>query len=250
MQLTVGQLLQIRCGRECSCQGEVIDADHGNLIASQYAGDSLFTQVMVMLKNKVLPLFIFAGLLGAVPAAAQAHDQGDWLLRFGITYVEPKSNNSELVSVDGAASFTPNIAYMLTQNWSLELLAAWPFEHDIDLVGGPRVASTKHLPPTFTVNYHFLPGAGFQPYVGAGFNYTLFFDEKTVGPLAGTDLDLDSSWGLSAQVGADINLGEKWLLNLNVRWIDIDTDAKLDGAPLGTVEIDPVVYSANLGFRF
>ena len=140
---------------------------------------------------------------------------------------------------------------MMTANWAVEVLAAYPFEHDIALVDdGSKVGSTKHLPPTVSLQYHFLPDSTFQPYIGAGINYTTFFSEKTYGLLEGSSLSLDSSWGLAAEVGADFMLGDTWFLNVNVRYIDIETDAKLDGDPLGTVAIDPMVYGAHVGLRF
>lgn len=201
--------------------------------------------------NKTGILAIAAGAALAFGSAnAVAHEQGDWLMRFGVSYADPKSDNSDLVSVDGAASATINWAYMMSDHVAVELLAAYPFEHDIDLVSGGQVASTKHLPPTLSVQYHFLPDAAFQPYVGVGLNYTNFFSEDTEGALAGSDLGLDSSWGLALQLGADVPLTDRWFLNVDVRWIDIDTDATLDGAALGSVEIDPLVYGAHLGFRF
>ena len=45
---------------------------------------------------------------------AFAMDQGDWLIRAGGSYVDPKSNNHEIVSVDSATSFTFNVSYMMT----------------------------------------------------------------------------------------------------------------------------------------
>ena len=39
-------------------------------------------------------------------------------------------------------------------------------------------------------------------------------------------------------------------VNLDARWINIETDATLDGAALETVEIDPIVYSLTLGWKF
>jgi outer membrane protein len=188
-------------------------------------------------------------LLGAVNTAA-AFEQGDWLIRFGLSNVDPKSDNSPLVSVDSAASATFNFTYMMTDNWAVEVLAAYPFEHDISLVGGPEVGSTEHLPPTVSLQYHFMADRAFQPYVGAGVNYTMFFSEDTYGPLAGADLSLDDSWGLAFELGADFMLNEQWFLNASFRYIDIETDASLNGVFQGTVEIDPWVYGAHLGFRF
>ena len=192
-----------------------------------------------------------AALMGAFTVnTAAAFDQGDWLVRFGVSNVDPKSDNSPVVSVDSATSATVNFSYMMTNHWAVEVLAAYPFEHDISLVNGPKVGSTKHLPPTVSLQYHFMPDATFQPYVGFGVNYTMFFSEKTTGPLQGANLDLDDSWGLAGEVGADFMLGDKWFLNLNFRYVDIDTKAKVNGDSLGTVSIDPYVYGAHVGLRF
>lgn len=39
-------------------------------------------------------------------------------------------------------------------------------------------------------------------------------------------------------------------LHPDARYIDIDSKASVDGQRIGTVEIDPFVYSVNLGYRF
>lgn len=89
-----------------------------------------------------------------------------------------------------------------------------------------------------------------RPYVGAGLNYTLFSGERTWGALQGTKLELDSSFGAAAQVGIDIDVISGWFINVDARWFDIDTDAKLDGVDLGTIEIDPYAFGLTLGRRF
>jgi outer membrane protein len=68
-----------------------------------------------------------AALLGAAAAnTAVAMEEGDWLIRFGVSNVDPKSDNNPLVSVDSAASATFNFTYMMTRHWAVEVLAAWP----------------------------------------------------------------------------------------------------------------------------
>jgi len=195
-------------------------------------------------------LFTFALVASVVSLPAQAKEQGDWLVRFGGSYIDPKSDNSDIVSVDSQMGVTFNFSYFMTSNLAVEVLAALPYEHDIDLLDGTNVASTKHLPPTVSLQYHFMPESKVQPYLGLGLNYTMFFSEDTTGPLTGADLNLDDSWGWAGEVGVDFPLTEQWLINLSARYIDIDTKAKLDGASIGTVEIDPWVYGANVGFRF
>jgi outer membrane protein len=181
---------------------------------------------------------------------ATAFEPGDWLVRAGASYVNPASDNSDIVSVDSDTSITFNFSYMMTDVWALELLAAVPFKHDIELLDGTKVGSTKHLPPTLSLQYHFRPTAQFQPYLGIGINYTNFFSEETTGPLEGVNLNLGDSWGLAGQAGFDILFNDKWFFNLDVRYIDIDTKASLDGVSIGKVEIDPWVFGGHIGYRF
>ena len=201
-------------------------------------------------RNRGWLLLAVAAGMAWMPLAS-AHEQGDKLLRVGIGTVDPKSNNGDIASVDSGTTLVFNGTYMLSANLGLELLAALPFSHDIKLAdGGTKVGETKHLPPTVSLQYHFDTAGAFDPYVGAGLNYTVFFDEKTTGPLEGLDLDLDASFGIAAQLGFDYGFSDTMYLNFDVRWIDIETDAELDGDALETVEIDPLVYSLTLGWRF
>ncbi len=193
---------------------------------------------------------IAATVMTGLGGAAQAQDAGDWIFRVGVHSVQPKSSNHSLVNVDAAQSLSFNATYMLASNWGVEVLAALPFEHDVNLNGGARVAKVKELPPTVTLQYHLNPNGAVRPYVGLGLNYTLFFDESTRGALDGTRLELDPSFGLAAQAGVDIAVGSDWFVNLDARYIDIDTDASVNRASIGTVEIDPYAVGLTIGKRF
>ncbi len=193
--------------------------------------------------------FIATILVTAMPAHAQ--EAGDWLVRAGVWTVAPKSDNSDVANVDDGTMLGFNGTYMYTDRFGIEVLASLPFSHDIKLnADGSKVAETKHLPPTITAQYHFPLSDSVRMYTGVGINWTIFFDEETTGALAGTDLELDDSVGLALQVGFDVDINDKMFANLDVRYIDIETDAKLDGVDLATVEIDPWVVGLNLGWRF
>jgi outer membrane protein len=191
-----------------------------------------------------------AALMLASPAS-EAYEKGDWILQAGIGSVDPKSNNGAVASVDAGTSLIISGEYMLSDNLGFEILAAWPFTHDIKLAAdGTKVGETKQLPPTFSLKYHFTTDSAFVPYIGAGLNYTIFFDEKTTGPLDGVSLKLDDSVGVAAQLGLDYEISDTMMLNLDLRWMNIETDASLDGVFLETVEIDPVVYGITFGWKF
>ena len=197
-------------------------------------------------------------LVLCVPVGVSARESGDWFVRTGLHTVQPKSDNGSIsalnadVEVDGATMFSFNLTYMLTPSIGVELLASAPFKHDID-IGGSTLVSTKHLPPTLSVVYAFNPQSRFVVYAGLGVNGTLFFQENTRGALNGTRLSLDNSWGLAALLGVDVALGEKWFVNADVRYMDIDTHATVTAPGLRIkerVDIDPFAVGVNLGYRF
>lgn len=154
------------------------------------------------------------------------------------------------VRVDTDVKPTLTFEYFVRDNLGVEVIAAWPFEHDISIAGLGTVGSTKQLPPTVSLQYHFNTKGKVSPFLGAGVNYTTFFSEDTRGALAGSKLKLDDSWGLAAHAGVDFALNERSAIRIDARWIDIDTDVKLDGADLGTVNIDPIVYGAAYVMKF
>jgi outer membrane protein len=200
--------------------------------------------------RNVLKSIACCSALALTAGSAFAQSQGD--LTFGIGYasVDPKSDNGTVaggrVDVDSDESFTFTLEYFIRDNLGIELLAATPFEHDFT-IAGVGTGSTEHLPPTLSLNYHFPTGTAWKPYVGAGVNYTRFSDEQV--SVAG-DLDFDSSWGLALQAGIDYEVSATTALRFNVRYFDIDTDASLNGASIGTVEIDPWLYGIAYVFKF
>lgn len=194
--------------------------------------------------------------LAAFASPALAQSQGEWTLGFGAHVVDPKSDNGSLaagtldVEVDDNVRPTITFEYFLRDNLGIEVLASLPFEHDIAIKGLGTVGSTRHLPPTVSLQYHFNGGGKVRPFLGAGVNYTTFFSEDTRGALSGGDLKLDDSWGLAAHAGIDFDISERSAIRVDARWIDIDTDVRLDGADLGTVDIDPFVYGVAYVVRF
>lgn len=199
------------------------------------------------------PLAAAAALFIATPALAQ--QAGDWTFGLGAHVVSPKSDNGSLaggaLDVEVGDNWRPTFTgeYFFRDNWGIEVLASLPFEHDIEL-NGVKAGSTQHLPPTVSLQYHFNGSDKVKPFIGAGVNYTLFFSQETTGPLAGADLDLENSLGLALHGGLDFAVGTDKFIRLDARWIDIDTDVKVNGADVGTVNIDPMVYGAAFVWKF
>ncbi len=215
-------------------------------------------------------------VLGALCVAptALAYQKGDIVVRAGLTSVAPDDSASNIVvggadlgvslGVDNNTQLGLNVAYFVTDNINVELLAATPFTHDVNfsvedpLGTGTKLGEVTHLPPTISVNYYFNdPSSAFQPYAGVGLNYTIFFDEKFTDANKGAglqDLSLDNSFGLAAQLGMDYMIDKKWHVNASVRWIDIDTEASFNlSGTEGSVKditIDPWVYTVSVGYTF
>jgi hypothetical protein len=123
---------------------------------------------------------------------------------------------------------------MATDNVGVELLAATPFRHRVGLGPTGDIATVHHLPPTLMAQWYFGDASSkVRPYIGAGVNYTTFFDEKfnDTGKEAGlTDLSLKDSWGMAGQVGLDYLINRDWLINASVWYMDIDTDVRFKRA--------------------
>ncbi|NHA13546.1 OmpA family protein [Thioalkalivibrio sp. XN279] len=202
------------------------------------------------MNKTALGLAVAAALSIAIPATALAA-QGDVLLRVGASSVQPKDDNLVLapgvvLQVDDDDRFTFDVTYMFRDHWGIELLASDEWNHGFTVPGAGISGYVEHLPPTLSLQYHFLPESRIRPYVGAGLNYTIFSNETSN---AG-DLNLRGSFGPAVQAGVDIGITENIFLNGVVRWIDIDSDASLNGADIGTIEIDPIIYGIHLGYRF
>ncbi len=221
-----------------------------------------------------------ASLLALSIAAPMAHayQAGDIIVRAGAITVDPRESSSDIwvgalntdvagtkATLDSDTQLGLNFAYMLTSNIGIELLAATPFSHNVGVKGMPgpfaglngNLGELKHLPPTLSVVYYPLDAASaFQPYVGAGINYTWFFDTELSSEAENkgfSGLDMKDSWGLSAQVGMDYMLTDNIMLNAQVRYIDIDTTGttSFGGAKVKVdVDVDPMVYMVGLGYKF
>jgi len=219
-----------------------------------------------LVKNSVLAALASSLTIGA--ALAQAHEEGDILMRGRVIYVNPMDDSDSIiiaatgqdsgttVEVGAGTTLDLDFSYMFTDNFALELLLDLSSKHtvntsDTGVLGGlGDVIEVNTLPPSLFAQYHFAPKATVQPYVGLGLNYTMFLNEKGIGALAGADVELDSSFGLGAQAGADIDLGNNWFANVDMKYIDIDTQASINSALRADVSIDPVIFGVGIGTRF
>ena len=194
---------------------------------------------------------------------------GDVLLRARAILVAPNERSGSIlpafpgepVKVNDSVMPEVDATYMATDHIGIELIASTT-KHSVGGVRGTtgsigKLASTWVLPPTLTAQYHFMPTQHVRPYVGAGVNYTIVWNEaasdglqRAVGP---TRVHLNDSVGWAAQAGVDVDITRRVFLNLDIKYIDIDTTARLYNATLGrqrvNVSLDPLVFGIGLGVR-
>lgn len=194
-----------------------------------------------------------AAAVVSLPLAASAAEDSPWMVRARLLLVAP--NESANVSIGGEVlidnSVVPevDVTYFFTKNIAAELIAAVT-PHDVSHTFGVDLGSAWLLPPTLTLQYHFDPdGPAMRPYVGLGVNYTTFFG---VDEPAGLNISYDDSWGLALQAGLNIPFGDGWSANIDVKYININTDVTITGGVNATADVDinPVVVGFGVGYRY
>ncbi|MEO8599055.1 MAG: OmpW family outer membrane protein [bacterium] len=209
-----------------------------------------------MKKSSLILALVALGTV-AGPVLAQ---QSPWLVRARVVNIDTANKfdatnagrgagaGSDSVHVSNKTIPEVDISYFFTPNLAAELILTYPQKHDVTL-NGNNIGTLKHLPPTLSLQYHFMPEAQFSPYVGAGINYTRVSQVNLLNGAANLE---KNSVGLSLQAGVDYKLDKNWSLNLDVKKVQIRSDLSLasDGTKLGTVKIDPWLVGVGVGYRF
>jgi outer membrane protein len=203
------------------------------------------------MKKSVLALMM--AVIGLVGSNVMAQES-PLLVRARAVYIDP-ANQSAPVGGAGASDRIHastktipelDVSYFFTPNWAAELILTYPQKHDVTL-DGAKIGSFKHLPPTLTAQYHFLPRANINPYVGAGVNYTLI---SSVSLLNGAGSLEHDSMGLALQAGVDFKLDKNWSINLDVKKVQIRSDVNISGVRASEVKVDPLLVGVGVGYRF
>nr|WP_063382064.1 OmpW family outer membrane protein [Pseudoalteromonas luteoviolacea] len=218
------------------------------------------------MKMNKLTAALLSTLLVTAPLA-----QAQFSVNVGAIHVNPIDSASAInenralgLSADSDTQLGITFDYQYNDNLVFELVAATPFSHTVEGQGGLAgndIAEIKHLPPTLLAQYHFFDAsAKFRPFIGAGLNYTVFFDEEASAALKQTlktddvKVDLDNSFGLALQMGFNYEINDKWGLHVMVSKMDIDTDATVYAngvqALTSDVEIDPFVAMIGAKYKF
>jgi outer membrane protein len=191
-------------------------------------------------------------ILGALSLNAMA--ETPWLVRARAVHIDPADKSDPLAGVGASDRLSVSsktipeldISYFFTPNIAAELVLTYPQKHDVYL-DGKSIGTFRHLPPTLLAQYHFLPGAQFDPYVGAGVNWTTFSKNRLLNGAASLEHD---SVGLAVQAGVDVKLTGNWSLNLDVKKMRLRSDVLIGGVKASAVRVDPVLLGVGVGYRF
>ncbi|MCB8839169.1 OmpW family protein [Aurantimonas sp. VKM B-3413] len=146
-----------------------------------------------------------------------------------------------------------DISYFFTDNIAAELILGTTYANvdgEGSLASLGQVGKTWILPPTLTLQYHFNDFGAFKPYVGAGVNYTIFYNQDG---RAADDLDIENSFGAALQVGFDYMIDDNWGWNVDVKKIFLrpDFDVTVGGNRLhGKADLDPWLIGTGITYRF
>lgn len=198
---------------------------------------------------------MMAGMAAPAHAEFQGKSAGDIMVRARVIGVIPDESASTTIGGDVNVSddWVPEVdfTYFVTDNIALELIAATT-KHDVShKPTGIDLGEVSLLPPTLTLQYHFMPKERFSPYIGAGLNYTFFYDEDPAAGSAVTSIDYENSVGYALQAGVDYAVADNWYVNFDVKKIFLSTDVSMNGGAItADVDLDPWLVGAGVGYRF
>ncbi|MEC5165312.1 outer membrane protein [Flavobacterium sp. PL11] len=220
-----------------------------------------------------IALSLFSGNFATAQEKTKSGDFKRWQARVRVIGVAP--NESATIGVIGGdvkitETVIPELdfTYFFTKNIAAELILGTTKHEvktigsDISAVGGSTntsvdLGSVYLLPPTLTFQYHFFPMAEqvFKPYIGAGINYTIFYNEKAGNVVK--DIKYENSVGFAAQLGFDLMLDDTFFINVDAKHLFLSTDVTVDASNLAAglsipadVKINPWLIGLGVGMKF
>jgi len=222
---------------------------------------------------KLIILFGTIALLLGGPLSAYAESDLPLTIRVRGLGVMPDDDSDDVPAIGGKGAVDNSVgaeidfSYFFSDNIASELVLGVA-QHNVEAkgtaLGDLDLGDVWVVPPTLTLQYHFLPDGQIRPYVGAGLNYTIFIDENE-GTVA-VDTEYDDGVGYALQIGTDIGITENFAFNIDLKKLYLETEAEVTvpgaalepllgpGIPNTTVEtdvdIDPWLLGFGIAYRF
>ncbi|GAB0117044.1 OmpW/AlkL family protein [Acidisoma sp. 7E03] len=221
-----------------------------------------------------IALAALAAFPGAAQAQTAAQDDGFFTARaptpihagtfeasLSVIGVIPETFSSSISPIGGQVNASGGVSpeltgtYFVTPNWAVQLIAA-STNHKISAgdtaLGHVDVGSAWVLPPTLTVQYHFMPERKFSPYVGLGVTVAFFYATQPSEPTV-TKFSLDTTAGPALDIGFDYNFSGHWFANFDAKQMFLNTTANIDsvaGHVSAKTALNPTVVGVGIGYRF
>ncbi len=223
--------------------------------------------------NRKLVWIVPVALLFLLPS--ESVPAGDWELGVRVVGVAPNDDSGMIsftgtgITVDSDIVPEADLTYRFSDNWGVEL-ALMTTQHGLGLSGGllegATAGSVKTRLPTLTLQYYSNPKStlsfvGFDLtrfYAGLGVNVTDFYSydlSSDLELLGISEVEIEDSWGFAGQVGLDVDINDRWVWNIDVKYIESSTEADLrlvtgESFDVVDVNIDPWVVGAGVAYRF
>jgi len=206
-----------------------------------------------MKKYMIMAVLLLTSMATFAQSKSSKTDASKFEIRLRGIAAIPPSNSYTLSStshVNISTSVVPELdfTYFFTKNIAAELILGTT-HHKVAAKseGKTQLGTVWLLPPTLNVQFHY-PVQNFEPYIGVGVNYTIFYGVKD----DAAKLKYKNNVGFSTQLGFDYKLNNKWSINLDVKKIFLKTDVTIKGTVptvLSNVKVDPFIIGLGVGFR-
>lgn len=100
-----------------------------------------------------------------------------------------------------------------------------------------------------TLRYPLAEHGALRTYAGAGLNQAVYFEDGGE-PAIMSRRNRSRSLGAAAELGAELRLSERLLLQADLRWADLDQQAALLRSEDGLVGADAVSLGVSIGWHF
>lgn len=213
------------------------------------------------MKKLILPFLLifctFKSQLSAVPE--EPFDEKQWMIRGRVIHIAPNEKSRPADNLGGSGiscshATMPEIdfTFFITRYVGVEvsLTTAQLSLKGEGSLSEHHIGRTWIFPPCFMAQYHFNPCGTLRPYVGFGVNYTVFYD---IDPkIERTNLDLTDSVRVAYQAGCDYFFDNNWFINIDVKYVPIETFAKLTGVISGNIhlDLDPWIVGIGISKKF